>query len=568
MLSLPQTLSFINDAREAWPFDEDPGVGEHDFGDFLLCVTEHDSKKKGEISTRYVLKHREHKADPLSMSYNWNLFTENMNRPPSNVLGEAEGIDMTAKSAMHDDDMREQVRLKCRNDWDLELNEDQVSVCIMEMEKQRLSLFHNQIWPNERRYKKNDQWRSRVTWDKTIDGYRAIAHRTGLFAGVDAPGFTFEKNDDGNEDMVARVTVYRLGPDGKRHAFVGEARYSEFVQLVDEWEDRKKTGKKVPNHKWADSPRNQLAVAAERQALRKAFQDCEDAQAIAFPMAETATPAPEPSLEESRGAPVHQDEAPAASALAPEPAPAEEKKEEKPKGDYVGIPKSGFVLFSKYNKKERIIMLIKKDGRTILALDSGQRVTVSDDGYEVDRRDRTDEYKGGRQWEVGDQYYEGEEVLKTAPSKADEWALRLLLDSGHEVRVDRWGLETKRKERDVKKSENKSEKPANVEHDDRVGGQVIDTTAEPADSPSGANAPGDNGVVDVEGVQDVAGLRKVTGPLLKKWCMEVVNQRMSYKQAYSQLTGVVLNKGQEMSLDDYKVLYECLDEAIKEHEGK
>ena len=39
---------------------------------------------------------------------------------------------------------------------------------------------------------------------------------------------------------------------------------------------------------------------------------------------------------------------------------------------------------------------------------------------------------------------------------------------------------------------------------------------------------------------------------------------MSPKDAYGQFTGVVLTKGQEMKLDDYKVLYECLEEAIEE----
>lgn len=183
-----------------------------------------------------------------------------------------------AKSAMYDEELREKVRLKHKNDWSLDLNEDQVSMCIIEMEEQKLSIFHNQIWPNERNYKQQDgrgNWQTykRVTWDKTIDGHRAIAHRTGRFAGVEKPEFDVDKD---GKPITSRVKVYRIGNDGKRDVFIGEARYDEFVQTKEEWVNQQRTGKRIPNQKWADSPFNQLAIAAERQALRKAFQECDD----------------------------------------------------------------------------------------------------------------------------------------------------------------------------------------------------------------------------------------------------------------------------------------------------
>ena len=63
-------------------------------------------------------------------------------------------------------------------------------------------------------------------------------------------------------------------------------------------------------------------------------------------------------------------------------------------------------------------------------------------------------------------------------------------------------------------------------------------------------------------------MRKVTTPLLKKWCMEVINKRVNPKEAYQEFTGVVLKKGQAMTLDDYKVLYQCLEEALEAHVAK
>lgn len=594
MRPIPQTLISIEEARKAWPFQEDPGVGRHGFGGFSvdhpafghyefigfsLDVTEHEIKK-GQIDTRYCLVFDD-PGHPISMSYDWDLLHEGLTdqNPPSQVFTDIRGEDMTEKSAVHDQDLRDKVKLKCKNDWDLDLNEDQISMCIYEQEEQRLSLFHNQLWPNSRKFKKDGKTKQRITWDKSIEGYRAVAHRTGRYAGMDAPTFSYEKTDN-DEDLVARVTVYRLGANGERHANTGEARFSEFVQMVNEWgSNGRTTGKKIPNHIWTNSPKNQLAVAAERQALRKAFQSCDDDQMLPVLIAESAKPDREPTLERSRGE--HAPNEPAAeSRPAPTSRPTTSPKEQEPKaeeskGKYVGIPKGGFAAYAKYNKDELIVMLAtsKEGGSSILALDSGSRVTVNTEGYEIDRRDRTDRLKGGRQWEAGDAYYDGSKVTKTAGSKQDEFALRLMLDNDFEVRLDRWGKENKRKP--VKKKADKPKGEGTLvtkeqrdeqnspppEHDPAVGRDVVDTTA--TKSPE-AKAPGNNDKVDIESIKDVAMLRKYTLVLLKKWCMEIVNKRMSPKGAYGQFTGVVLTKGQEMKLDDYKVLYECLEEAIEE----
>ena len=530
--SISEILELIEEARRFWTFIEDPGPGTYPFGDrHQLRITQHEIKK-GEIKTRYIVELAAEPGYPLKMSYGWEGFCESLSQPSEvpRYTAPGEEFDMT-KMSIHDEELREKVRLKCKNDWDLELTEDQVSMCIIEMEQQKLSIFHNQIWPNKRRWKKKEEddrgyvtWKQmeRITWDKTIDGYRAVAHRTKQFAGMDSVVF----DTDENGGLIARITVYALDKKGQRHPYVGEARFNEFVQLVDEWVDRKKTGKKVPNGQWAEKPHNQLSVAAERQALRKAFQETDDDQED-----QIAADAPEPEHEQSRGtqAPLPPEEAPAEPQDAPPPSPlppdeAPAAAAEKPKGTYVGIPKDGFRAGQMYNKKERIVMCGQKEGVHHLALDSGKKVQVSADGYETDRSDRADKYKGGRKWKPGDVYYDGAKIEKAADSKKDEWGLWLALDNGFKVLLDRWGKQTKKKDRKKgKKSEGaKSEKsdPA---------------AAKPPSTPPASETKSEE---------------------------TVLKKRVNPKQAYEEFTGVVLKKGQSMTLDDYKVLYQCLEEAL------
>ncbi len=564
---IAEILELIDEARRFWTFTDDPGPGTYKFGErHVLRITEHEIKK-GKITTRYSVELADAPSDPLTMASNWELFHGNLSQPSkvSRYTAPQEKFDM-GNMSIHDDELREKVQLKCKNDWDLDLTEDQISVCIMEMEGQRLSIFHNQIWPNKRRWKKKIEHQGgrvewvqmeRITWDKTIDGYRAVAHRTGKFAGMEAPIFDTDEEDG----LRARITVYALDSRGDRQAYIGEARFSEFVQLIDEWVDRKKTGKKFPNNQWAESPHNQLSIAAERQALRKAFQEVDDDDDAERP----AIQAPEPALEETRGdpAPRPPEERPVPAEPSSPPTSSSPEPElptstQEPKGTFVGIPKSGFGVFRMYNKDERIIMCVSKGGVHALALDSGKCVRVNAEGYETERTDRTDKNKGGRKWAAKDSYHDGTVVEKVADSKKDEWSLWLALNNGMKVCVDRWGKETKKKER--KKKEKSAGSQASTPNDPPGD-------PGPPDTPPEANASGSAGSVDIEAVTTVEQMRMLTTPLLKRWCNEIFKKRVNPKQAYEEFTGVVLRKGQSMSLDDYKVLHQCLDEALTEAAG-
>lgn len=125
---------------------------------------------------------------------------------------------------------------------------------------QRLELdpFSKQIYAIQRKGK----W----TFQISIDGLRAIADRTGQYAGSEEPLFDegltqFEAEQKGRPvPSVCKVTVYKI-VQGHKCAFVGIAKYSEFVQAYN--------GK--PSEMWGKMPFTMLAKCAESQALRKAF---------------------------------------------------------------------------------------------------------------------------------------------------------------------------------------------------------------------------------------------------------------------------------------------------------
>lgn len=105
--------------------------------------------------------------------------------------------------------------------------------------------------------------RYQMTIQTGIDGYRALADRTGEYAGSDDPVYDTEDADQPNK---ATVTVWRW-VKGVRCPFTATARWKEYAQ---KYTDRR-TGEVTLTGKWADMPYNQLAKCAEALALRKAF---------------------------------------------------------------------------------------------------------------------------------------------------------------------------------------------------------------------------------------------------------------------------------------------------------
>lgn len=110
-----------------------------------------------------------------------------------------------------------------------------------------------------------DGEKGRQVWSAqvSIDGLRAIAERTGLYAGQDEPEFV--ENPDGTLKLC-KVRVWRR--DWPRPA-VGIAYWNEYVQSI---RDRQ-TGKARPVALWGRMPRTMLAKCSEALALRRAFPE-------------------------------------------------------------------------------------------------------------------------------------------------------------------------------------------------------------------------------------------------------------------------------------------------------
>lgn len=97
----------------------------------------------------------------------------------------------------------------------------------------------------------------RVTHQTGIDGFRAIAARSGDHAGTDEIEFSYDDKENVKE---AKCTVWKM-VKGNRVAFVGKAKWDEFYP-----------GDKM-GHMWKKMPETMLGKCAEAQALRKAFPE-------------------------------------------------------------------------------------------------------------------------------------------------------------------------------------------------------------------------------------------------------------------------------------------------------
>ena len=110
-----------------------------------------------------------------------------------------------------------------------------------------------------------------MTIQTGIDGYRAIAERSGSLAGIDDAIYDSEESE---HPKKASVTVYRI-INGIRCPFTATARWLEYAQIYekDEYIDNRKTGKTITvlGPMWKKMPYLMLAKCAEALALRKAF---------------------------------------------------------------------------------------------------------------------------------------------------------------------------------------------------------------------------------------------------------------------------------------------------------
>lgn len=120
--------------------------------------------------------------------------------------------------------------------------------------------------------KRRDVWSTQAA----IDGLRAIAQRTGLYAGQDEPEFIEERG----HIVACKARVYRR--DWQRPA-VGVAYWAEYVQT---------TRDGSPTRFWQQMPHVMIAKCAEALALRKAFPEDMSGLYVPEEMAQADNPAP------------------------------------------------------------------------------------------------------------------------------------------------------------------------------------------------------------------------------------------------------------------------------------
>ena len=135
-----------------------------------------------------------------------------------------------------------------------------------------LDPFSRQIYALSRNVKMGDKWGKKWSFQISIDGFRSIADRTGLYAGSDDPIFDgsynrYQMTENGRDRPVtATVTVWKL-VSGQRCPFTATASWEEYAQVF----ENKKTGEKNLGDLWKKMPFLMLSKCAESLALRKAF---------------------------------------------------------------------------------------------------------------------------------------------------------------------------------------------------------------------------------------------------------------------------------------------------------
>ncbi len=139
--------------------------------------------------------------------------------------------------------------------------DDELKLFLYQAERTKLDPFSRQIY--FQKYK-DKNGRENMTIITGIDGYRAIAERSGNYAGSDDPVFDIEadfadfKASDGKFPRKATVTVYKMIA-GQRCGFTASARWMEYFPGD------------LKGFMWKKMPHTMLGKCAEALALRKAF---------------------------------------------------------------------------------------------------------------------------------------------------------------------------------------------------------------------------------------------------------------------------------------------------------
>lgn len=162
---------------------------------------------------------------------------------------------------------------------------DEFDMFIEICKRQGLDPFKRQIYALV--FSKDDDKKRKVTFITGIDGYRAIANRSGNYRpSPEEPTITYDESkicpDTNPKGIVkAQVAVMQWAKDGW-YPIMGSAQWDEFapVRHQSKWDKEKKRyvpvedGKKwLEKDTWKDMPEIMIAKCAEAQALRKGWPE-------------------------------------------------------------------------------------------------------------------------------------------------------------------------------------------------------------------------------------------------------------------------------------------------------
>lgn len=135
---------------------------------------------------------------------------------------------------------------------------DELKLFLYVAGKSGLDPLSKQIHFVKRTMKQKDgTYKDQMTIQTGIDGYRAIAERTGTLAGIEDAVYDIEGGDAANPGK-ATVTVWRM-VGGQRVPFTASARWKEYAPQGGQ------------AFMWTKMPYLMLGKCAEALALRKAF---------------------------------------------------------------------------------------------------------------------------------------------------------------------------------------------------------------------------------------------------------------------------------------------------------
>ncbi len=162
-------------------------------------------------------------------------------------------------------------------------NDDEFSQFVWTAAKLNLDPLRRQIYAFV--FSKNDPKKRCMSIITGIDGFRAIAERTGNYRpDEDEPTYQIDAEAKSPTNPIglvkATVRVYKFSHGGW-HRVTASAYWDEYAPIKDEWAYDDEQGKRVPTGKqtldttgnWGKMPRLMLAKVAEALALRKAWPD-------------------------------------------------------------------------------------------------------------------------------------------------------------------------------------------------------------------------------------------------------------------------------------------------------